>query len=334
MGKSEFLKHDLLPAAQAAGWLAAYVNLWDDTDHPGQAIAAAILSAVEPRGLARFWQDLSTPVRKVKAGAKAAGMEGGVELELARKEQLAVPAIQASLQAADKARKRLVLVLDEAQVLAITEHKPLAYSLRSGLDVRKASIKVLFAGSSEAALRDMFSRASEPFYNWAPVEPFPLLGEEFVRATVARIKRLAKLPLAREDALRAFHALSDTPEFFRWFVDRYMLYQEQGAQAALEHTLGRVHNDAGYAKTWKDISRTDRAVLVLAAHGVQDLHGAAALARLRELLGTEVTATTPRSALRRLTSPKMQVMARIEHGTYRFEDQEFESWVRSRRTID
>ena len=36
----------------------------------------------------------------------------------------------------------------------------------------KGKIKVLFAGSSEAALREMFSRAAAPFYNWAPVEPF------------------------------------------------------------------------------------------------------------------------------------------------------------------
>ena len=39
MGKSEFLKHDLLPAAVHAGYLAAYTNLWDATDHPGQALA-------------------------------------------------------------------------------------------------------------------------------------------------------------------------------------------------------------------------------------------------------------------------------------------------------
>jgi hypothetical protein len=334
MGKTEFLKHDLLPAAKEAGYVAAYVNLWDDTAHPGQAIATAVLSAVAPKGLARFWQELSTPIRKVKARAKGAGLEGDVELELAHKEQLALPAIQAALQAADKQKKRLVIVLDEAQVLASAEHKQIAYSLRSGLDNRKASIKVLFAGSSEAALRDMFSRASEPFYNWAPVEPFPLLGDEFVRATVKRIRQLAKLPLPLEDALHAFHALNDTPEFFRWFVERYMLYQEQGASAALEHAQGRVHNGSGYAKTWKGISRVDRAVLMLAANGVQDLHSMPAIARLQELLGAEVSTTTPRSALRRLTAPKMQVMARVDHGTYRFEDQEFESWVRSRRTVD
>ena len=34
MGKSEFLKHDLLPAALRAGYQAAYTNLWDDTECP------------------------------------------------------------------------------------------------------------------------------------------------------------------------------------------------------------------------------------------------------------------------------------------------------------
>ncbi|VTU45600.1 hypothetical protein [Variovorax sp. PBL-E5] len=336
MGKSEFLKHDLLPAAEAAGYAAAYTNLWDDTDHPGQAIAAAILSAVQPKGLARFWDDLSTPVRKMKAGAKLPmGVEGSVELDLADKEKLAVPAIQAALQLTDKSRKRLVLVLDEAQVLANPEHRQVAHSLRAGLDIRKAGIKVLFAGSSEAALREMFSRASAPFYNWAPVEPFPLLGDEFVVAIVAHIKRLAKQPLPLAVAQQAFRKLKETPEFFRWYVERYLLYQEQGPEAALAHTLTRVHDDTGYAKTWKELGRPDRAVLLLAAAGVQDLYGAAALKQLRELLGTEdVTPSLPRTSLRRLTGPRMQAMARVDHGVYRFEDQEFEAWVRSRRTVD
>src|ERR1700733_5251088 len=51
MGKSEFLKHDLLPAAMHDGYLAAYTNLWDSTDHPGQALATAILLATQPKGL-------------------------------------------------------------------------------------------------------------------------------------------------------------------------------------------------------------------------------------------------------------------------------------------
>lgn len=336
MGKSEFLKHDLLPAALRAGYLAAYVNLWDDTEHPGQALATAILLATQPTGLGKFWENLNTPIRKLKGGGKLPlGLEGSLELDLADKEKAAVPAIQAALQAADKAKKRLLLVIDEAQVLAAPEHKAVAHSLRAGLDIRKAGIKVLFAGSSEAALREMFSRSAAPFYNWAPLEPFPLLGREFVQAMVNQLAHVAKNPLSLDDALQAFTALKETPEFFRWYIERYLMYQQHGPEQALQYTLARVHDDTGYTKVWKELSRADRAVLLLAARGVQDLYSAQALKQLQELLALpDVTASAPRTSIRRLTGIKLQLMARVDHGAYRFEDPEFQTWVTARRTID
>ncbi len=336
MGKSEFLKHDLLPAAQRAGYLAAYTNLWDDTAHPGQALASAILLATQPTGLAKFWAGLNTPVRTLKGGGKLPlGIEATLELDLAQKEKAAVPAIQAALQQADKASKRLLLVIDEAQVLAAPEHRAVAHSLRAGLDIRKARIKVLFAGSSEAALREMFSRAAAPFYNWAPLEPFPLLGREFVEAMVRQLATVARHPLKLDDALTGFTALKETPEFFRWYIERYLMYPLQGQEQALTYTQARLHDDTGHATAWKQLSRADRAVLLLAARGVQDLYGAATLKQLQALLGApEVTPSVPRTSIRRLTGPKLQLMARIDHGAYRFEDPEFQAWVGARRTVD
>jgi hypothetical protein len=336
MGKSEFLKHDLLPAAQRAGYLAAYTNLWDATEHPGQALATAILQASRPKGLGRFWEDLNTPIRNLKGGGKLPlGVEASIELDLAAKEKAAVPAIQAALQAADKAKKRLLLLIDEAQVLAAPEHKSVAHSLRAGLDIRKASIKVLFAGSSEAALREMFSRAAAPFYNWAPLEPFPLLGRQFVVAMVKQLADVAKHPLSLDDALRAFGALKETPEFFRWYIERYLMYPHEGPAQALKYTQARVNDETSYTKSWKELSRTDRAVLLLAARGVQDLYGSQALKQLRDLLDDRtLTTSAPRTSIRRLTSTKLQLLARIDHGAYRFEDAEFENWVAARRMID
>ena len=336
MGKSEFLKHDLLPAALRAGYQAAYTNLWDDTEHPGQALATAIVLATQPRGLGKFWEDLNRPIGKIKGSVAAPGGVGGtLELDLAEKELAAVPAIQAALLATDKTKKRLLLVIDEAQVLAAPEHTAIAHSLRAGLDIRKAGIKVLFAGSSEAALRQMFSRAAAPFYNWAPLEPFPLLGREFVEATVRQLASVAKNPLPLDQALEAFVALKETPEFFRWYVERYLMYQQQGAAQALQVTLAQVHDDTGYTRIWKELGRADRAVLLLAARGVQDLYSAPALRQLRELLNSaDVTASTPRTSIRRLTGARLQLMARVDHGAYRFEDPEFQTWVAARRTVD
>jgi hypothetical protein len=336
MGKSEFLKHDLLPAAAAAGYLAAYTNLWDATDHPGQALASAILLSTQPKGLSKFWAGLNTPIRKLKGGGKLPmGIQGSIELDLAEKEKAAVPAIQAALLGADKAKKRLLLVIDEAQVLAAPEHKAVAHALRAGLDIRKGAVKVLFAGSSEAALREMFSRAAAPFYNWAPLEPFPLLGREFVAAMVEQLATVAKHPLSLDDALKAFAALKETPEFFRWYIERYLMYQNQGAEQALQYTLERIHDDTSYTKAWKELNRPDRAVLLLTARDVQDLYGVHALKQLQEMLGApQLTASTPRTSIRRLTSPKLQLLARVDHGAYRFEDPEFQAWVATRRTVD
>ena len=47
-----------------------------------------------------------------------------------------MPAIQAALLAADQSGKKLLLVIDEAQVRAAPEHKAIAHSLRAGLDIR------------------------------------------------------------------------------------------------------------------------------------------------------------------------------------------------------
>lgn len=336
MGKTEFLKNDLLPAALTTNYLAAYCNLWDDTEHPGQALASTILVAVQPKGLGKFWESLRTPIRKMKAGGKLSfGFEAALDVELAEREKLAVPAIQATLAAAEKAGRKLLLVIDEAQVLAGAEHSAVAHSLRAGLDTRKATIKVLFAGSSESALRQMFSRPNAPFFNWAPIEAFPLLGAEFVEAMVRQLAKVAKHPLSPPAAQKAFVALKETPEFFRWYIERYLLYQQQGSEAALQYTLARVADDSGYARIWKDLSRADRAILYLIARETKDLFGASVLAQLESLLGLDhVTTTVPRTSLRRLTGPKLQIMARVGHGAYRFEDPEFQAWVAARRTID
>lgn len=118
------------------------------------------------------------------------------------------------MNAFDKTKDQMILVIDEAQVLAYEENSHFAHALRAALDIRKERIKVIFAGSSETTLRRMFGVASEPFYNWAPLEPFELLGKDFVLAMVERVNKISKYPMSIHDALDAFEKLKKTPEFF------------------------------------------------------------------------------------------------------------------------
>ena len=333
-GKSQFLEKDLIPAAAAQGYRTAYVNLWDNREQPAAALLEALTPALAPRGAAKWVKRLNTPQRKLKASAKLPGLaEGSLEAELsdaAATTQTATAALTQALRAFNQPKQRLLLVLDEAQVLADAAHSNLTHALRAALDSRKANIKVVFAGSSETTLRRMFGRPSEPFYNWAPLEPFELLGTDFVHALVKRTNALSRFPLARQDALAVFEALHRTPEFFRRFLDHYITNPDLGVAAALDETRGHVFNDRMHLSYWNGLLPADREVLRLLAHGAPELHGAAARARLGLVLGLDkpVSANTPYNSLKRLQADG--VVAKLDYATYRFEDDALAHWVRER----
>lgn len=328
MGKTEFLQQDLLPAARERGYLVAYTNLWDNRAAPDAALVSSLVDALEPHGVKALFTGLRRPVRKLKAGAKIpGGVEGSIEAELGSTDGQASH-LGEVLKQLDSQKKPLLLVIDEAQVLASANHSNFAHALRAALDVRKGHIKVIFAGSSETTLRTMFARASEPFYNWAPLEPFPLLGDEFVDFTIELMNTMARHQLTREQGKHAFAELHHTPEFFKRFVERYMLYQIEGADAALEHTKASVFSDDHFLKQWTSLNPADQAVVTLIARGETDLHGAAGLARLSSLLGITATKNTASHALRRLQAENM--VTRLAIGEYRVEDEAFAEWLRRR----
>ena len=332
-GKSEFLEQDLIPAAQAAGYRTAYVNLWDNRENPADALVEAIALAIEARGVAKLVKRLNTPLSKVKASGKLHGLgEGSIEAELSDRAASSSAGLRLTklLRGFNQPKQLLLLVLDEAQVLAEPTHSSLTHALRSALDSRKGNIKVVFAGSSETTLRRMFGRPSEPFYNWAPLEPFELLGTEFVAALVKRTNTLTRFPLALKDAQTAFEVLNRTPEFFRRFLDAYITNPDQGFEAALTDTRGHVFHESTHLNHWNGLLAADRELLRMLANGAAELHGASARAALGTALGLDqpVSANTPYNSLKRLQANG--VVAKVDYATYRFEDDAFAEWVRER----
>lgn len=331
MGKSEFLEQDLIPAAREAGYATVYLNLWEARSQPAPAFLASLTRVLEPSSLRKIARSLKRPIKRVKASGKVTGMaEGSLEAELTGAEATATPRITDLIRSFDRPGRRMLMILDEAQVLAEPAHSELSHSLRASLDGRKQNIKVVFAGSSEATLRRMFGRSTEPFYNWAPLEPFELLGEEFVQAMVAKVNRLSKYPLSEKDALGAFDVLKRTPEFFRRYLNRYLAYADLGSKAALEDTQSHVFNDANFVTTWQQLLPADREVLRMIIEGITDLFSKASRRRLGEALGLEesVAKNVPQHSLRRLRNADL--VLRMDYGDYRVQDDAFGEWVRNR----
>lgn len=330
MGKSEFLEQDLIPAARELGYITVYLNLWDARSQPTPALLAALTRALEPTGLRKLAKTLKRPLKSVKASAKVTGMaEGSLEAELRGKHAEATPQVTELIRGFNKPSRRMLLVLDEAQVLAEPPHADLAHSLRASLDGRKQNIKVVFAGSSEATLRRMFGRSTEPFYNWAPLEPFELLGEDFVRAMVAKVNKLSQYPLAPKNALVAFEALRRTPEFFRRYLNRYLTHADLGAKAALADTKSHVFNDANFVDVWNSLLPADRELLRLIVTGITDVFSESSRRRLGKMLGLDqaVNKNVPQQSLRRLQD--MDLVLRMDYGDYQVQDDAFAEWLRN-----
>ena len=65
MGKTEFLKKDLIPAAKSEGYITVYVNLWDLVVDPATAIISEFYKSIATKGLGRIWSSLkSLPIRR------------------------------------------------------------------------------------------------------------------------------------------------------------------------------------------------------------------------------------------------------------------------------
>jgi hypothetical protein len=331
MGKTEFLTKDLTPAAEKKGYAVGYCNLWQEDQDPADAIAEAIHACSAPRRiLAKVRAKFETPVSTLKVSGKVSGIaEGGAELGFKDADKARVANLRAAFTAFDRSKNTSLLLIDEAQVLADKRHTALEKALRALLDTRKDRLKVMFTGSSEDRLRTMFGAEDKAFYNWARVEPLPLLGTEFVRELTRRANTLTTLKLKLEDTLRAFDALKGVPELFRRFLSQYLGNAFEGVDRAIETCKQTVYAEEGFAKRWDRMLPADRLVLKLVAAGAGDLHGSRSLTRMGQALrlGRSADRSVPQNALKRLR--EHQILIQSDKGVYRFEDETFKDWVQS-----
>ncbi|QDQ26756.1 hypothetical protein FNU76_10485 [Chitinimonas arctica] len=283
--------------AQAKGYTCVYVNLWERQANPFEGIAAVVRQRLEqPDPQAGF----DTMWHRI-----------------------------------DEHKQPILLLIDEAQVLTTSRHTAMSASLRAGLDVRKDAVKIIFTGSGEQTLRTMFGKTSQPFYNWAPIEPFPLLGREFVSYMVATANRALQktFHLDEEIAQAAFLTLKGSPEVFRRFLECYLTRPDEGAAGAISIANASMFSDEGFAAAWQALPAMDQLILQFVAAGQRAITGKAARTHFGHALGLDDAAPlhAVNNALARLTDPRRHILVKVEHGIYQFEDMEFGQWIQLER---
>lgn len=284
-GKTTLLREEVMPAIEKAGALPVYVECWLDKARPLHSINYALGKALEGLTLSpgRPGRRLAkTPVRKI--GAVGVSVELGEvgQRKIPDNPYLAFDALLTSLLEA--AGRDLVLVFDEFQAVAeVPEADAIAAALRAALTQASSRVGVVFSGSSQTLLLEMFSRAQTPLYNFANAEPYPLLKEDFVGHVARLFSAATKRDLNQAIALRVLEAVGHQPAPFLNAVGNAMSTPGWSVEDGLAAML-----DAKAVNTWSTAwaGLTDLQRFALrAAHAGLPLTAAATLQQAATELG-------------------------------------------------
>ena len=324
-GKTEFLLKDLAMVAEARGHRAIYASFWQASLSPTAVLLHALETALR-KGRGRGLRGVAPKVGFAIAGAKA-------EIDLATAAAAEKPSdnvllrLDDLLERASRARKPTLLLLDEAQELAlVADSQPLVAALRTSLDKRADRLKTVFTGSSREGLAAMFSARQAPFFHFATAIDLPRLGAPFVEHLLRAFRSASGRRLDVDELLSAFERLHANPYFFRVLLEALLRDPALTVPEALASVRERIAEELGYADTWLGLTPLQRAVAgALAASGKKPFGQP-----FRNAVGAALTEEPPsaarvQAALRRL---RRLGVADTPLGEWVLADPEFAAWLR------
>jgi hypothetical protein len=327
VGKTTFLRQDLIPALEARGALVIYVDLWAD---PGKSPSSLVHEAVR-----QTLQQLQTPgsvllkrLRALRLGA--AGLSLDIELDrIGEPGGTTLAQVFEALVA--KTRTNVVLIVDEVQqTLGTEEGQALLHALKAARDAVNAKPgtpgRFLFigTGSHRSLLAEMTTRRSQPFAG-ALSASYQVLGKDFVQWQLDRLARQPGLTLPSLDAAwDGFQTLGHRPEELLKALRQLQQVGGTDADTAWRivcTTLAGAAADADL-KAFDDLGDLGKAVFERIAsggeQGISGLFGAESLAFYTQRIGSPVDASQVQKVVDKMVGA--QLIIRPSHGVYTIAD--------------
>jgi hypothetical protein len=329
IGKTTFLRGDLIPALEAEGAIVVYVDLWSNTAaKPTDLLLAAVRKTL---------QELERPDSKVLGALKrlkglnvgAAGFKFGFNLaELGKAEGNTLAGAFAEL--VSTAKTDVVVIIDEIQhALNTDDGNNMLLALKAARDEintrpdTPGHFLFLGTGSHRARVRELTIKGKQAF-NGAMSEDFPVLEKDFVEWLLKQAdleKRAPSLDVAfecftrlgrrPEELTKALVALQNMPVFFN--ADQDLRAITEGIrQSAAAVELARVEELGPLAQAVFNY------VCDEGGQGVKKLFSGATLEAYGRVLGRPVAAEEVQKVAGLLLDEN--ILARDGHGIYGVSD--------------
>lgn len=215
IGKTTFLRQDLMPALEGMGALVIYVDLWSDrSKNPASLVHEAVRATLT---------QLATPGTRLLDRFKglnmgAAGFSFGFQVDAVGKADGATLA-QVFTELMDKVQTSVVLIVDEVQqALGTEEGSHLLFALKAARDAVNTRpgtpgyLLFIGTGSHKSLVADMATRRSQPFAG-AVSTAYEPLGPDFVRWKLEQLQALPGIKLPSPAVVwEGFVTLGQRPE--------------------------------------------------------------------------------------------------------------------------
>jgi uncharacterized protein len=240
-GKTTFLQLEVMPAARSAGYLPVYIDIWQHRDDVLSAINYGLQEAIDDLDVpsSRVGKRLSTRVSKLGLGSMS--LELGDEPTRKRPDSpfLLVDWLLKSL--VRKAKRPILLLLDEIQELAVAKHnESIVSALRSAITKSRQAVRVIFTGSNQDRLNELFARSRAALYEGASIMAFPALDEEFLQFVAAHARTRFGRKISVADLAVAFERVHHQPRALVDLVFLYVSSDEPTFKAVIEKRMERL----------------------------------------------------------------------------------------------
>lgn len=343
IGKTTFLRGDLVPALENRGAIVVYLDLWSNTNaKPTDLLLAEVrkklteLQSSESKALAML--------RRLKGlDVGAAGLKFAFNLQDVGKPDGATLA-DAFSELVELARTDLVVIVDEVQhALSSEDGTAMLLALKAARDAintrpdTPGHFLFLGTGSHRAKVRELTIKGNQAF-NGALSQDFPVLDEDFVRWLLTESDLGPATPSVGV-AFESFKSLGRRPEELMKAL--LALQRLEGSTQHPDADLRAITEAVRQSAADQDLVRLDQLGPLAAAvfarvvreggHGVRRLFSEATLGEYSGELGRKVSTDEVQTAANALLEANL--LARDGHGIYGVSDPFVAEAFRSRLVL-
>jgi uncharacterized protein len=327
IGKTSHLRGELYQEARRRKFLPVYIDIQQHRSKPLAAIAYAFNEAIDDVTVptTTVGKRLKTPVKKIGGG--------GISLDLGDEPTRRRPTDPYLLidwllkELIRVAGQPVLLIFDEIQELATaSDSDNVVAALRSAITKSKQNIRVVFTGSSEIKLMELFSRSRAALYEGASTIAFPHLDDTFLQFIMACSKARFKRSANMDELRAAFDRLHHRP---RALIDLVMLHASSDGSSlvdVLDNGVMAQLSNQDFHTQWAKLTPLQQRICLRISQG-NDVSSANARAYYaKETRRNEIPVGTVGHALKALVTN--HVVANTGRGLYRLDDPLFAEWIR------